>query len=717
MLSQLTAPANHTASASNIRLRPSIVLLFVVLVVPIFTAMLWFTYATNDKMTRSNAKDLMERFRFEATTNTQNLLKPLETMVSTASTLASAQPVYFRDAVSTQYLKDILAHSDTVSSAYVGFNDGTFRMVMRTPAGLKIHDKVVPSESGYAYRWLDRSLPANPVDTFSFRDKQDREVGVSQVAAVYDPRLRDWYKDAAIKKSTALSTPYIFSSSGLPGITIASPFYKDGVLTGVVAVDITLDNLSKFLADRVVSPGAISLIIDEQEKVIANSNLKEKVKLVDKKVNLKHIGALDSDLPALAMVQQAKAIDKNNFTFEHPSSNEEYAVSFSSFASDANKRWQILILAPLDDFSGPLKENNKRLLIFGTLAIILQILFIYFLSRLIAKPLERLEKKVNDVRELKPATDNTVIESPIREISSLSRAVDTLDHAVRSFAAFVPVGLVKHLIESNQQLQLGGQSRFLTMMFCDVEAFSKLAESSPSNELLVRISAFLEAVTLAVNEEQGTIDKFIGDAAMAFWGAPAPLDDHAWHACAAAIRISQRMAVLNAKWISEGLEPLQVRIGIHCDAVVVGNIGSQHRMSYTVMGDAVNLTSSLENINKKYGTQITVSHAIFREVGERLHLRPMNEVNVKGRRATLQIYELLGVIDVNNTNSSLEASADIIEKCKMTKIAYQAFHDEQWEEAALRYEAILARFPYDALSLSMLRRCQNEPDLDTQDGF
>ena len=717
MLSQLTAPANHTASTSNIRLRPSIVLLFVVLVVPIFTAMLWFTYATNDKMTRSNAKDLMERFRFEATTNTQNLLKPLETMVSTASTLASAQPVYFRDAVSTQYLKDILAHSDTVSSAYVGFNDGTFRMVMRTPAGLKIHDKVVPSESGYAYRWLDRSLPANPVDTFSFRDKQDREVGVSQVAAVYDPRLRDWYKDAAIKKSTALSTPYIFSSSGLPGITIASPFYKDGVLTGVVAVDITLDNLSKFLADRVVSPGAISLIIDEQEKVIANSNLKEKVKLVDKKVNLKHIGALDSDLPALAMVQQAKAIDKNNFTFEHPSSNEEYAVSFSSFASDANKRWQILILAPLDDFSGPLKENNKRLLIFGTLAIILQILFIYFLSRLIAKPLERLEKKVNDVRELKPATDNTVIESPIREISSLSRAVDTLDHAVRSFAAFVPVGLVKHLIESNQQLQLGGQSRFLTMMFCDVEAFSKLAESSPSNELLVRISAFLEAVTLAVNEEQGTIDKFIGDAAMAFWGAPAPLDDHAWHACAAAIRISQRMAVLNAKWISEGLEPLQVRIGIHCDAVVVGNIGSQHRMSYTVMGDAVNLTSSLENINKKYGTQITVSHAIFREVGERLHLRPMNEVNVKGRRATLQIYELLGVVDVNNTNSSLEASADIIEKCKMTKIAYQAFHDEQWEEAALRYEAILARFPYDALSLSMLRRCQNEPGLDTQDGF
>ena len=717
MHSQLDASVSRAPAASNIRLRPSIVLLFVVLVVPIFTAMLWFTYTTNDKMTRSNAKDLMERFRFEATTNTQNLLKPIDTMVSTAATLATGQPTYFREVGSAQYLKNILSHSETISSAYVGFEDGTFRMMMRTPQGLKIQNKPVPADSVFASRWLDRSVPANPIDAFSFRDKQDIEVGASQVEALYDPRSRDWYKDAAIRKSTALSAPYIFSSTGLPGITIAAPFYKDGTISGVVAVDITLDNLSKFLADRVVSPGSMSLIIDEQEKVIANSNLKEQVKLIDKKVNLKHIGALDSDLPALAMVQQSKASDKNNFTFEHPSSNEEYAVSFSSFASDANKRWQILILAPLDDFSGPLKENNRRLLIFGTLAIILQILFIYFLSRLIAKPLEKLEKKVNDVRELKPANDNTVIESPIREIASLSRAVDTLDNAVRSFAAFVPVGLVKHLIESDQQLKLGGQSRFLTMMFCDVQAFSKLAESSPSNELLVRISAYLEAVTLAVNEEQGTIDKFIGDAAMAFWGAPAPLDDHAWHACAAAIRISQRMAVLNAQWVSEGLEPLQVRIGLHCDAVVVGNIGSKHRMSYTVMGDAVNLTSRLEDINKEYGTQITVSHAIFREVGERLNLRPVNEVSVKGKRSTLQIYELLGVIDNNNPNSVLQASDDLIEKGNMTKLAYAEFIKRNWKQAALLYEAVLLRFPEDALSINMIQRCHLEQGLDSQDGF
>jgi adenylate cyclase len=122
-------------------------------------------------------------------------------------------------------------------------------------------------------------------------------------------------------------------------------------------------------------------------------------------------------------------------------------------------------------------------------------------------------------------------------------------------------------------------------MFCDLESFSTLSEKSPSQELLLRVSKYLEVVTQVVNEEQGTLDKFIGDGVMAFWGAPEMLEDHAWHACVAAIKIQQRMNALNQAWVQNGLDPLNVRIGIHCDAVLVGNIGSPQRMSYTVMGD------------------------------------------------------------------------------------------------------------------------------------
>ncbi len=650
----------------------------------------------------------MERFRFEAVANTHALLGPIESMVGAAATLAIDQQAFYRDDKSWNYLQSILSHSDTISSVYVGFEDGTFRMVMRTPAGLRIQDKVVAPESVLAYRWIDRSSTKPAVDAFIFKDKQGQSLNTSQAEASYDPRQRNWYKDAAINQKITLSEPYIFSSSGLPGITIAAPFFVDGKLVGVVGADITLDNLSQFLADRVVSPHAMSLIIDDNSKVIANSNLKEKAARIAGKIELKLLNTLDNDLPALAMAFRSKVDSKENFTFTHPVSNQEYAASLSSFSSNVDKRWQVLILAPLDDFSGPLKENNKRLLFFGSLAIGLQVLFIYFLSRLIARPLERLERKVNEVRNIEVSTPLITNASPIREISSLIRAVDTLDHAVRSFAAFVPVGLVKQLIASDQQLQLGGQSRFLTIMFCDVEAFSTMAENSPSQELLMRVSAYLEAVTLSVNEEMGTIDKFIGDAAMAFWGAPDELHDHTWHACAAAVRISQRMAKLNEKWLSEGLEPLRIRTGIHCDAVVVGNIGSMHRMSYTVMGDGVNLTSRLEGVNDDYGTSICISQAVYREVGERLCLRPIDEVNVKGRRSKLQIYELMGLKGAAGSDSILNADQETIDLCNLTKFAFEAFVAGNWSQASTRYQAVLARFPADALAFSMLQRCYLE---------
>ena len=629
---------------SNIRLRPSIVLLFVIMVVPIFTAMLWFTYTTNDRMTRTNAKDLMERFRFEAIANTHDLLVPIESLVSTAAVLASGQPNYFRQAQAFDYLQNIVAHSATISSAYAGFEDGTFRMVMRTNSSTRIQDKPVPEGAVLADRWLDRAKQKTQAhDSFTFKDKQGQVLGTVSSPASYDPRQRDWYKRAAIEQKITLSEPYVFAATGLPGITIAAPFMLKGKLAGVVAVDIALDSLSQFLANRTISAGAMSLMVDDKAQVIANSNLQEQALKVDGKLELRNMTKLSSDLPALALANRYKASNKQNFSFVHPQTGEEYVVSFASLVTQFGKHWQILLLAPLDDFAGPLKENNQRLLIFGLIAIALQVLFIYFLSRLIAKPLELLEDKINSVRSLSTETVHATNGSSIREIGSLIRAVDTLDHAVRSFAAFVPVGLVRQLMESEQQLTLGGQSKFLTILFCDVEAFSAIAENSPSQELLIRVSRYLEEVTLAVNEEGGTIDKFIGDAAMAFWGAPAPLADHAWHACAAAVRIQARMAMLNAAWQAEGLEPLKVRIGIHCDAVMVGNIGSKHRMSYTVMGDGVNIASRLEGINKDYGTSICISQAVYREAGERLHVRCLDEVAVKGRQGKVVIYELVGL--------------------------------------------------------------------------
>ena len=330
---------------------------------------------------------------------------------------------------------------------------------------------------------------------------------------------------------------------------------------------------------------------------------------------------------------------------------------------------------------------------------------------MISAPLEQLATKVTKIQDL-GGEPLPLLESPIREVAVLSKAIHTLDALVSSFAAFVPVGLVRQLLDSNQKLAIGGHSRFLTIFFSDLESFSTLSEELPSQELLLRVSAYLEVVTKSINQESGTVDKFIGDGVMAFWGAPVHLDDHAWRACVAALRIQQGMKTLNAHWVAEGLKPLNVRIGIHSDAVLVGNIGSAERISYTAMGDGVNIAARLEGTNKEYGTLICVSHSVYKEAGERLCMRPVDDAAVKGRRGHIAIYEVMGAY---GAGADLEPDAAAIRLCKLTRDAYATLIAGDSALALQRYNDILAEFPTDPVALTLARRLAGSANHATHD--
>jgi adenylate cyclase len=340
------------------------------------------------------------------------------------------------------------------------------------------------------------------------------------------------------------------------------------------------------------------------------------------------------------------------------------------------------------------------MLMLGLLAILLQMLVIYVLSKVLSAPLEKLATNVTRIQQFKNEPQ-LLFNSPIREVAVLSKAIHTLDALVSSFAAFVPVGLVRQLLETNQKLSIGGHSRFLTIFFSDLESFTTLSEQVPTQELLLRVSAYLEVVTKSINQESGTVDKFIGDGVMAFWGAPVHMDDHAWSACVAALRIQVGMKALNARWVAEDLKPLNARIGIHSDAVLVGNIGSEERISYTVMGDGVNIASRLENVNKEYGTLICVSHSVYKEAGERLCMRPIDDAAVKGRRGRITIYELMGAF---GAGPELEPSAATIRLCKLTRNAYNAMSAGDLAQALRCYQEILIEYPGDSVALTMSAR-------------
>ena len=484
---------------------------------------------------------------------------------------------------------------------------------------------------------------------------------------------------------------------GLIGFTVAAPFYADGKIAGVAAADITLDGLSEYLSENKISPGTVSYILDDHGGVIANSERAKTYTSKNGRVELQHVTSLDNELPAIAYGSRPRH-GETLFAFSRDGS--EYVASLATLPPQFGKQWQLFIITPLHDFTSAFDKHNNQLLVFGLLAIAAQILIIYFLSSVVSSPLERLSLKVARIETLE-AGNLPPLDSPIREISVLSKAVDTLDTTIKSFAAFVPVGLVRQLLQSDQKLELGGHSQFLTVFFSDLEAFSTLSEAVPAQDLLLRVSAYLELVTKAVNDEAGTIDKFIGDGVMAFWGAPALLDDHAWRACVAALRIEQGMTLLNERWVTEGHKPLNVRIGLNSDAVLVGNIGSKERMGYTVIGDGVNVAARLEGLNKEYGTHLCISHSVFKEAGERLCVRPIEDVAVRGRRTKIPVYELKGAY---GAGAQFEPDPETLRLCRMTRRAYEALVQEDFGLALERYQEILTEFPEDTVSLELVRR-------------
>ena len=183
-----------------------------------------------------------------------------------------------------------------------------------------------------------------------------------------------------------------------------------------------------------------------------------------------------------------------------------------------------------------------------------------------------------------------------------------------------------------------------------------MSEHLPPQQLMRQVSSYFEVVSGALTAESATIDKYIGDSVMAFWGAPSPVEDHIYHACVGALRAAYRVRRLNEQWARDGLPQMRMRVGLHCDNVVVGNVGSADRLSYTIMGDGVNVAARLEGLNKTFHTAICISDSVYNAVIDRIIAREIQLVSVKGRQSKIMVYELIGIR--NSTDPELSAELE-----------------------------------------------------------
>ncbi|MCK9408251.1 MAG: CHASE2 domain-containing protein [Bacteriovoracaceae bacterium] len=222
------------------------------------------------------------------------------------------------------------------------------------------------------------------------------------------------------------------------------------------------------------------------------------------------------------------------------------------------------------------------------------------------------------------------------------------------FSQYLNPSVVNELIAHPEKLRLGGEKKELTVFFSDIASFTNFSEKLDAVDLVGILNEYLSAMTDIIMKNNGTLDKYVGDAVMAVWGAPMELPNNAMNACRAALQMQEKTREIATRWELEGKPKLVVRMGVNTDMMVVGNVGGSARFDYTVIGDAVNLGSRMEGANKEYGTRIMVSERTQELVKDQLFCRELDYLIVKGKTKPIRVFELVGANnDISNVNKEM----------------------------------------------------------------
>ena len=279
-----------------------------------------------------------------------------------------------------------------------------------------------------------------------------------------------------------------------------------------------------------------------------------------------------------------------------------------------------------------------------------------------------------------------------------------------AFGHYLHPAVVDQIAANPRLCELGGEARELTVLFSDIRGFSALAEGLPPEQLVALLNSYFEAMAAVVLDHRGLLDKYIGDAVLAVYGAPLPSADHAFDACRTALAMVARLEAVRQEWSAKGLPRIGIGIGIVTGRMVVGNVGSQQRFDYTVIGDGVNLASRLEGVNKTYGSTILVSESTWERVRDRVGGRELDIVQVKGKQAPTRIFEILGLhpLAPEPARRAAEFERGLV-----------AYRGREWAKAIAVFTGLLDRAPEDGparLYLDRARRFQQSPPPPDWDG-
>ncbi len=501
----------------------------------------------------------------------------------------------------------------------------------------------------------------------------------------YDPRSRPWFRNAVESSDLVWSEPYVFQE-GQPGITASLSFRKPGSNepAGVFTADFFLTDISGFLHNLADGKRSIVAVLTPDGDVIGRASSLEG----DGDRLFQAMRAATPLTPNELRMKQA-----SRFGFERDGIT--YDGVATSFTMGGGLKYIVTVVGLEDEFLGVAKRNARAVLIVGLGATFLSAVFAVVLAHRIAHPLLMLSEDLREVgkfnlQHLPPPP------SQIDEINIVWESVERMKAGLRSFRCYVPEALVRELLHRGKDAAVGGQRRPLSILFSDIDGFTSISERLAPEQVFSGLSNYLEVTTSVVEGENGTLDKFMGDGAMALFNAPNDLPQHAIHACRAALSLLQRIEQAAAFSEDKEMPVIRIRIGVHTGEALVGNIGSNERFSYTALGDSVNLCARLEMLNKSYGTRILVSETTYRAAKDHFEFRHIDRVIVTGRTGPNNVYELLA--KKGELNSFAVRARDAYEE------GLHAFLNEDFGAATVSFHSAHELQPQDAATAVMLAR-------------
>lgn len=388
--------------------------------------------------------------------------------------------------------------------------------------------------------------------------------------------------------------------------------------------------------------------------------------------------------------------------FSRPSTDEEivvdeYGATLSGYAPIVRPDGSVagLVGVDMDATDVLLAQRTFALTCAGIFVglLVLSLLLAVAFARVVTRPIEVMTRGVEAISAGDLAYRVAVTSND--ELGRLSMAINRM---VGTLAVYLPVRLVGQILGGNSQLGLGGQRTAVTVFFSDIAGFTTISESMRPDELVALMNEYLTAMSDVIEDGGGTIDKYIGDAIMAFWGAPEPTEDHALLACEAALRQLSVHAKVSAEWRRQGKPECLFRIGLNSGEAVIGNMGSARRFNYTAMGDAVNLASRLEGAGKEYGVRTMVGEATRQLAAGKYEFRTLDRLTVKGKTVPVTVFELIG--------RTGELDAGTIEFRDTFERGLAAYFDQRWDVATAEFARARALRPTDGPAAVFMERTE-----------